>query len=84
MSVDHRALIAGLHATAGMDGRLSRRAEFGMGATFKEKDVGGNETMRNAIHAAGGDPSKYIGSNWDAESIRTVEDDRNRSQRDWD
>jgi hypothetical protein len=63
---------------------MGRRAEFGTGAAFIQKDVDGNETMHNAIRAAGGDPSKYVGNNWDEESIRTVEDERRRSQSDWD
>ena len=33
---------------------MSRSAEFGLGATFKQKDAEGNETMRNAVEAVGG------------------------------
>lgn len=58
--------------------RSSRTREFGAGATH----VAADGSVHSAIRAAGGDPAKYIGVNkWDAESIRTVEDDRYRSQR---
>lgn len=64
-------------------GDQSRRAEFGNGASFMIRDIGG-EHVHSAIRAAGGDPARYSGKNWDEESIRTVEEDRRRSQSDWD
>jgi hypothetical protein len=33
---------------------MSRSAEFGVGATFKQKDQYGNETTRSAVEAVGG------------------------------
>lgn len=33
---------------------MSRSWEFGLGATYKQKDADGNETERNAILAVGG------------------------------
>lgn len=64
---------------------MSRRAEFGNGAHFIEKDPDGAERARSAIEAVGGDPSKYAGplSAWDRDSIRLVEEERVRSQSDW-
>lgn len=54
---------------------MSRRAEFGTGATFIEKDPEGAERARSAIVASGGDPSKYVGplSAWDADAVRQIE-----------
>lgn len=60
-----------------------RLQHFADGANYIERDTQGNDTKRNAILDAGGDPNKYVGSGWTKESIRAVEAERVRSQSDW-
>jgi hypothetical protein len=65
---------------AQQDFPTGRLANFGAGANHTTL----SGEAHSAIQASGGDPSKYLGSGWTAEAVRTVEADRHLSQRDWD
>lgn len=62
---------------------MSRSAEFGTGATYKQRDMDGNESMRNAAEVVGASKFSPPREQWSADAIEMVEDERVRSQSDW-